>query len=132
MDKRSIPVFAVLLALGASGAAVLFWCDPSRVPIYPVCMFHRTTGLLCPGCGGLRALHQLLHGHVATAYHFNPLLVCGLPLVAGAGGSSLYRRWQGQPARAPRPLWYWCALTVTVLFGVLRNLPFAQGFTPVQ
>ena len=68
-------VVGATMSLVALAAGVLFCFDPNRYPFYPLCFFHRATGLLCPGCGSLRALHQLLHGNLATAFHFNALLV---------------------------------------------------------
>ena len=79
------PVLAVLALLGAVAGLVLFCFDPRQYPFYPVCFFHKTTGLLCPGCGALRAMHQLLHGHLATAFRFNPVLVVSLPILAWIG-----------------------------------------------
>ena len=59
------------LVLGAFAllglAAVLFFFNPAQSGFYPFCVFHRTTGLLCPGCGSLRALHQLLHQRICTS-----------------------------------------------------------------
>ncbi len=54
-------VVAILMALAG---IVLFCFDPERCGFYPICIFHQSTGLLCPGCGSLRAMHQLLHGHL--------------------------------------------------------------------
>jgi len=76
----SVRVFVATLAV--FGAAILFCFDPSGYSFFPICVFHQTTGLLCPGCGSLRALHQLLHGHLLIAFRFNPLLLLSLP-VAG-------------------------------------------------
>jgi hypothetical protein len=118
----------VLIALlGVSAGLVLFWFDPSRSPFYPTCQFHRLTGLQCPGCGSLRAMHQLLHGHVAAALHFNALLVVSLPALAWWAARRLIGLWQGQSlADGIRPAWLWCALGATLAFGVLRNLPLAR------
>ncbi len=66
--------FGGLAAAGAA-ALVLFCFDPARCAVYPVCTFHQLTGLDCPGCGSLRAMHQLLHGHFLSALHFNALAV---------------------------------------------------------
>ena len=117
----------VSAVIAGSAAVVLFWFDPSRFPIYPVCLFHRSTGLLCPGCGSLRAFHQLLHGHLAAAFHFNPLLISSLPLVAWLTVRFTIRKARGQPAMLNvKPVWLWSALLVLVAFGVLRNLPFPE------
>lgn len=43
------------------------------------CTFYQVTGLQCPGCGGQRALHYLLHGNFATALRYNALFVIFIP-----------------------------------------------------
>ena len=50
--------------------------------LYPRCMFRQLTGLDCPGCGSQRAIHALLHGHVAEAWGYNALLLVEMPLIA--------------------------------------------------
>jgi hypothetical protein len=61
-------------AVGAA-AALLFFYDPASTPFYPPCPLRALTGLLCPLCGGLRAIHALLHGHVLDAVALNPFLI---------------------------------------------------------
>jgi hypothetical protein len=97
-----------------SGAILLFCFDPSAVRIYPPCPLHYLTGLYCPGCGSLRALHQLLHGHLACALALNPLLVLALPLLVFVRlrPSWRYRPWLG-----------WTCLGLVVVYGVARNVP---------
>jgi hypothetical protein len=105
---------------------VLFAVDPAQHQIYPVCWFRATTGLQCPGCGGLRATHQLLHGHLAAAWALNPLAVLLAPLSAWGAvefGRRLVRG-GGRPLAAPRPALIWLALASALLFGVVRNLPW--------
>ncbi len=124
--------FAFLL----TACGVLFFLDPSRHGFYPVCMFHRVTGLNCPGCGGLRAMHQLLHGHLAAAFRDNALLVLSLPIAAWWAA-----RWRcgmrnakcgmADPRPAPRsafciPRWLWIFMAAAIVFTVLRNLPVPQ------
>ena len=116
----------MLALLAAVAGLVLFCFDPRQYHFYPVCFFHKTTGLLCPGCGALRALHQLLHGHLAAAFRFNPMLVVSLPLLAWFGAR--YGSAEGQePAAVPRPapVWLWLILAAVLVVSVLRNLPGA-------
>jgi hypothetical protein len=105
------------------GAAVLFWFDPSRYAFYPACQFHRVTGWLCPGCGSLRALHQLLHGHLVTAFRYNPMLITLLPFLAWYGARYLRQKGSGEPAMLLRPWWLWVVLGIGLAFGILRNVP---------
>jgi len=114
----------MLAAIGAA-CALLFALDPARSPLYPRCVFHLLTSLYCPGCGSLRALHQLLHGHVLTAFGLNALVVLSLPFVAYGLAASVLR-WAGlKPLpRVHVPAWAgWALLGAVVAFGVLRNLP---------
>jgi hypothetical protein len=118
--------FLLIATLAAIAGLVLYCFDPSYCSGYPVCRFHQATGLLCPGCGSLRALHQLLHGHWAAAFRFNPLLVSSLPLVAWLAGRAAAKLWRGQSAAiAIHPAWLWGGLAVSLAFGILRNLHLA-------
>ena len=101
--------------LFAVAAAVGFAVDPERVSIFPPCPLHRYTGLWCPGCGTTRALHQLLHGNVVSAFRFNPLAISLLPVI----GYLFVRREEDML----KPVWIWTFLGVVVAFGVLRNIP---------
>jgi hypothetical protein len=119
------------LALGAAllsvlAGVVLFFFDPAQSSFYPSCLWHSLTGLACPGCGCLRALHQLLHGHPAAAFHLNPLLAMFLPLGLWLFARHIFGRGAQHSAVAilSRPPWHWILLGVVALFGVLRNLPF--------
>jgi hypothetical protein len=123
--SRSAPaVLAICVVLGAIAGLVLFCFDPRQYHFYPVCFFHKATGLLCPGCGALRALHQLLHGHLATAFRFNPMLVVFLPFLFWFGARFARQTAGDQPlSLGLRPVWLWLILTAVLVVSVLRNLP---------
>lgn len=53
--------------------------DPATSAWFPKCPFLSLTGYQCAGCGSQRAMHQLLQGQIAQAFHYNPLLVISLP-----------------------------------------------------
>jgi hypothetical protein len=113
---------AGLALLGAGVAAVLFFFDPARVGIYPVCYFHRITGLQCPGCGGLRAAHQLLHGNILAALHLNAFAVLAVPVFAWLCLRFAVRAFRRQPGGLEvNPCWLWAGLVVLVVFGIVRN-----------
>src|SRR5690349_16070871 len=99
-----VPALVVGFALTALAYAV----DPAQVEWLPPCPFHRLTGLWCPGCGGTRAFHQLLHGNLLMALHLNPLAISLLPLagyfVVRAGRATV------------RPIWIWSLLGVVIAF----------------
>ena len=129
--KWQVATPAVLLLIVVGLGVVLFFFDPGQYRFYPVCYFHAATGLNCPGCGGQRALHELLHGHFVAAAHANALVLFCLPFVAAASGQWLWRAWRRQPvASIVRPAWMWTFLVLAVIFTVLRNLPAFAWLAP--
>jgi len=116
-------IWWLLAALLAGACALLFFFNPAQHSFYPFCVFHRITGWDCPGCGGLRAVHQLLHGNLLTAFRLNPLVVAAAPVVVALG----LWRWLRGPARPvshrTTVRWMWVVLAVVVTFWILRNLP---------
>ncbi len=61
--------------------AVLYFWNPAVDRYYPQCLFYSVTGLYCPGCGGLRGTHFLLHLDFFDAFHFNPFVFITTPLI---------------------------------------------------
>lgn len=125
--RRSL-LLATAAVIALAGAVTLFAFEPAAAGVFPPCPFHKVTGLFCPGCGSTRAAHHLLHGRLATAFGFNPLVVISVPFVAVALVREA-RRWVRADAPAPRrsPLphwWVWALLAVVLAFVVLRNLPW--------
>ncbi|HQR45331.1 MAG TPA: DUF2752 domain-containing protein [Thermoanaerobaculia bacterium] len=80
------------LLLVVAGGIVLFLFDPATHGFYPPCLFKTIFGAQCPGCGSLRAMHQLLHGNLAAAWALNKPVVVGLPLAAIAGVTNVIVR----------------------------------------
>ena len=114
-----------MVSAALAGGGALYLIDPARHDLYP-CLLHATTGLQCPGCGGLRATHQLLYGHLAAAWKLNPLAVLLAPvyaLLAWHIGLGLMRG-RGLEYGTPRPAFIWLGLGGVILFGILRNLPW--------
>jgi hypothetical protein len=113
----------VLLCGAALAAPLLFVFDPAASALFPPCPVRLLTGWLCPGCGTLRAAHQLLHGNVAAAWALNPLLVGVSPLLlavlAGQARSEVTGR--VQPAFFASPGSAWALLSLTLAYGIARN-----------
>lgn len=125
-SSKSNSLRLIWVCLGVAGPialGILYYFDPARFGFYPVCLFHRTTGLLCPGCGGLRALHQLLHGHIMAALRLNPLAVLALPFAGVLGLRWFIARHRRQAVSFHlRPGWIWGGLLLLLLFSIGRNL----------
>jgi Protein of unknown function (DUF2752) len=117
-------VGAALLTAGL-GAVMLWFFDPASAGIFPSCPLRYLTGLYCPGCGSLRAMHQLLHGNVAAAWAMNPLTIILLPFLSYGLTSEALSLWRGAglPHRSLPASWIWTLCAVIVIFGIVRNVP---------
>ena len=116
----------VLLGLAALPClALVFARDPAGPGIFPTCPFLALTGLQCPGCGTLRALHQLMHGHIITAFGYNAYTMLALPIIGYAFLSALLLSVAGKrlPTVFLHPALVWGLLTAIIAFWVLRNVP---------
>ncbi len=81
----------------------------------PPCRLHLLTGLYCPACGSLRALHLLVNGQFMGAFRMNPLLIVSLPLIgflAFFKPRGIYLQWV-----------IWGGLTLLLAFSIARNIP---------
>ena len=117
--------YIALAVLGVIGVTVLYTFDPRNPGTYPVCPFLGLTGYHCPGCGTLRALHQLLHGNVIAALGYNPLTVLSLPFIAYSFVDRAMRvfRVKDLPSIFVPHGYIWALFVGIVAFWVLRNVP---------
>lgn len=122
----------VVLAAASIGAgAVVFFFNPATHNFYPVCLFHKLTGLNCPGCGATRSLYALLHGNFTLAFRDNALFVLALAALAARGLWFAAGFISGRPAGIfPPPKSLWIFLAAALVFGVLRNLPAFPFLSP--
>ena len=123
----------IALGTGAVFAGALTYiglADPHRPGfLVPTCPFQALTGWYCPGCGGLRMTHDLLHGDVAAAVTDNVFVLVGTPLLV----LWLVVRWCLGRQLMPRPAVVTLIVAV-VAWTVVRNWPgfplvptFAEG-----
>lgn len=102
-------------------ATLLYAFDPASSAFFPSCPLHAWAGWLCPGCGTLRAMHALVHGHVLAALHDNLLATLTVPLAAALTltprGDSI-----STDRRIP-PAAILVGVGLMVTFGILRNIP---------
>ncbi|MCW5945641.1 MAG: DUF2752 domain-containing protein [Fimbriimonadales bacterium] len=128
--SRRIAVSCLLIAI-IGFAIFIYIVPPAGQTFWPKCLLVQTTGLYCPGCGGTRSVHLLLHGDVLGAISQNLLFIfIGLPLsiwfyIAGARyvltGTWSHPQLKGTKATA-------AAVILVVGFGLIRNIPF-EPFT---
>ena len=63
------------------GVVLLRFYDPTSYSFIPRCPFYVLTGLKCPGCGTLRAIHSAFNGRFGEAIAWNPILLIAIPIV---------------------------------------------------
>jgi len=126
MQAFKKPFFLIGIVMLIMGAGVLlFMYNPSVSSIFPPCPFHKLTGLYCPGCGSLRALHQLLHGNVLAALDLNFMMVLSLPFVGYgllAQGLRYFFDIKIPIVFLPAGL-IWIIFGLIVAYGIARNIP---------
>lgn len=135
-----------LLVAGGVAAATAYVAlvDPNQPGHFPLCPLKEMTGLDCPGCGGLRAVHALCHGDLGTAldqHLFVTVLVLPLAIVTWVAWVLRIRSANKRPAGAgtdavtadtaavgtAATIWRrwapYAFLAAMLAFTVVRNLP---------
>jgi len=129
-SRLRTPGIVALAAIAVGTALVLR--DPHEHGSWGVCPLLVITGLPCPGCGGLRATSDLLHGRLAEAASSNlyAVLTVGIAAIAFASWTAALargREWAGQ-RHLPRASIVW--FTGLVAFGLLRLVPGMTELRP--
>ena len=128
---RTVRAPLAVLGLASAVAAYVGSVNPHTPGHYPVCPFLALTGLHCPGCGSLRALHDLIHGDVTSALGLNLVAVAVLPLMAYWWLRWFGRSWRSAARTLPaHPLPGWLLLSAIVVFWIARNLPIGAALAP--
>jgi len=121
--NRRIKAAAVLFT-AAVCIFTLYLLNPAEYTYYPTCYLYLITGKLCPGCGGMRGMHQLLHGNLWEALKFNLLLAAVVPIGAYYLSSEVSILLLNKPfPHLPhsKPVFYVVISLVTV-YWILRNV----------
>jgi hypothetical protein len=124
-NPRKNLLLAGMLAVAAAALMTLDSLDPAASNLFPPCPLRYLTGWYCPGCGSLRAIHQLLQGNLRAAWALNPLTVLLLPFLAyGTASYALFElRGRHLPGLFLPAVWIRALCAVIILFGIARNLP---------
>lgn len=124
LQRRAHSLMGLLLL----GGGILYNFPPQEYHFYPLCPFYAATHMLCPGCGGTRALYHLLHLNFAQALHLNALVTLCAPLFLAC--FSFWYYWVIRYHRSPGvtlPRGVVIGLYATVIiFAVVRNV--GMGF----
>lgn len=126
---------ALPLGVGAATVAATAYVasvDPNQAGHYPLCPTFALAGIYCPGCGMLRATHDLAHGDLAGAMARNPAAPVILGALVAVWVIWMVSRWTGRPVRwTPAPWTPWVLAVGFVLFTIARNVPGWDWASPV-
>lgn len=128
---RTFALPALVAAPFLAATAYVANVDPNAPGHYPTCPFLAVTGYWCPGCGGLRAMHALTHGHPLQALHDNAFGLAAVAALSVWWLAWLVARWRGRPLsfRPVRAVLI-AVIVVMPVFTVLRNLPIGHILAP--
>lgn len=113
-----------------TATSVVALVDPHASGRYPTCPLLALTGLYCPFCGGLRAVHDVANLDLVGAMERNPVVVLGLPVVAVAWLLWAQRAFTGRRLVVPPAVLGPAVIVLLVVFGVLRNVPGWTWLSP--
>lgn len=119
--KRVLKVISILLSilLIMGGYCFLNYRFNFSVP----CIFHKITGLYCPGCGITRMLFSIIRLDFYQAFRYNPLVFIMLLLyILYKFLSSVVELCFKRKIKIPKHIYY-IILIIVILFGIVRNLP---------
>ncbi|MCY7395118.1 MAG: DUF2752 domain-containing protein [Nocardioides sp.] len=126
---------APLVTTGSLALATLAlrWRDPYVSGSWGFCP-SALLGVACPGCGGLRAVHDLTRGDVVAAASSNLAVLVLMPLAVLALLAWLLDSWTGHPRRRVPPqaraATRAAVLVLLAVFTVLRNTPAGAWLAP--
>lgn len=123
-------IAGAVLAVFAIGCLIVGLFNPTTSSFFPACPLLSVTGYACPGCGLTRGFHALFHGDIWTAISFNALvpIYCFIFLYGISYLISVVFRGRGLWFNLLSPIPLFAFLAVSLIFGVLRNIP-AEPFT---
>lgn len=91
------------------------------------CLFHRITGLYCPGCGGTRALLLFFRGDWLRSLQYHPMvmyLFITFSYILSRYAIAWYQKKHNKKAHPyqPCPWWLWGALVVLCINFAVKNI----------
>jgi hypothetical protein len=88
------------------------------------CLFHKITGLLCPGCGITRMILAILHLDFKSAFQYNSVIFVFSPVIIYFI-IRLYISWlksESYKLSLLENIVVYIMLIVLLIFGIIRNL----------
>ena len=113
----------ILIAIASVFAIALF-----KYKIGVPCVFHKLTGLYCPGCGATRAIYSLIELDFYQAFRYNMLVIILLPFSLVY---LIYKYLLKGKKEIPNFIWYFL-IVLSISFAILRNIPYFDYLAPTN
>ncbi len=122
LHPLAAPIAVGVVAIAAT--AYIGSVNPHEAGHYPTCPSLYLTGTYCPGCGSLRAVHDLANGDLLGAIDMNVLAVVAAPYLLYSYVTWLLRS-AGVPIRRRlAPPWViYGVLAAIIVYWIARNIP---------
>lgn len=128
MKCKSLLLGNILLVFGGIFFVLLVNCFQLEASdILPACVFHKYTGLYCPGCGCTRAVVNLAKGKILTSLYYNPTILYTAIISIWASVSYIVKSLT-QTSKLEKLLfkyndkYIWVGLTIMLGIFVVRNM----------
>ena len=120
MNKKKLIIIIFIIIL-----IVLTILDIISIP----CLFHKITGLYCPGCGVTRMFLSLFKLDFYQAFRYNQFIFIMLPFGILLFIDKIIKRENSLYKKIPNYVWY-IIIILLIIFGIIRNI--FPSFAPTK
>lgn len=127
LDKTKLLKIALIASIFGGLLLTYFLFNPSSHSFFVPCPFKYLTSYHCPGCGSQRAIHQLLHGDLLSAFRFNPLMILSLPLIFWGLATVIWNFIYNTQLRVKlfySNLFIYVYFGIVLIYWIVRNIPY--------
>lgn len=95
------------------------------------CVIKTITGYYCPGCGVTRAIVSLFNGQLYQAFRYNSIIFIDIPIILFLG---IFEKLFGNNKiiKCISNIVLIILLIITIMYGVLRNIPSFSYMAPTK
>jgi hypothetical protein len=130
--SRFVP-HAATAAAGSAAVLAVALRDPHVAGSWGTCPWLLATGTFCPGCGGLRAVHDLANVQLADALSSNAFVVLTVAALSVGWFAWVLGTLRGRRmdmGRFVTPKLAYAVVAALLAFTVLRNTPLGSALAP--